>query len=641
MTNINDFGFVRVGAAIPRVKVADCTYNAEQIIEMVIRAESQGVQILTFPELSVTGYTCGDLFFQHSLLEYAENAVIKILEETAHLSITFIIGSPIQTERMLYNTAVVINSGKIIGIVPKTNLPNNNEFYEKRWFASSTENKEPEHCGYPFGTDLIFTSGGVNFGIEICEDVWVPIPPSSYLATHGADIIFNLSASNELIGKNGYLHSLIKQQSARCTAAYIYSSAGFGESSTDLVYAGNAIIAENGQILKENDRFSFEPQLVISDIDIQRLQGDRMRNTNFTKGCEKTFRMIEFDLRSNKRLRESVLERTVYRWPFVPSPSTRHESCEEIFSIQVHGLAQRWNHTQSKNIIIGISGGLDSTLALLVAVKAADKLELDRKRIVGITMPGFGTTGRTYNNALALMKSLGVTLKDIDISNACMQHFLDIEHDSTVHDLTYENSQARERTQILMDYANKVGGFVLGTGDLSELALGWATYNGDHMSMYGVNSSIPKTLVKYLVEWCAHTLDKQTEKILLDVIDTPVSPELLPANDKGEITQITEDIVGPYELHDFFLYYTIRFGFSPTKIFMLAQNAFNEKYTDKLILKWLKVFYKRFFSQQFKRSCMPDGPKVGSINLSPRGDWRMPSDASSRLWLEELDNLKF
>jgi NAD+ synthase (glutamine-hydrolysing) len=477
----------------------------------------------------------------------------------------------------------------------------------------------------PFGTDLLFTDGKFTFGIEICEDLWVPIPPSSQQALHGAEIIFNLSATNELIGKHQYLRQLIEQQSARCNAGYVYASAGAGESTTDVVYAGNGLIAENGKIIEASIRFSFEPQLVVNDIDIDKLRADRIRNTNYANDKSSgIYRTIQFE---DARFTHFELKRSFDRHPFVPPVTNRDESCLEIFSIQIGGLAKRWQHTHSETVVIGISGGLDSTLALLVCVKTADKLGYDRKRITGITMPGFGTTGRTYTNAVNLMKSLGITTLEISIKEACLQHFNDINHDPDVHDVVYENTQARERTQILMDIANKEHGIVIGTGDLSEMALGWSTYNGDHMSMYGVNSGVPKTLVRYLVDWAAHQLDATSREILQDILDTPVSPELLPADGNGDIAQKTEDIVGPYELHDFFLYYMVRFGYSPSKILFLAKNAFAGCYPDEITEKWLKIFIHRFFAQQFKRSCIPDGPKVGSINLSPRGDWRMPSDA--------------
>ncbi len=624
-----NYGFIRVAAAIPELRVADCAFNISKIAEMAKEADSKQVQVVCFPELSITGYTCADLFFQHQLLHDAEKALHELQLQTYNTKAVIIVGMPIRVQNQLFNVAVAIQNGKILGVIPKTNLPSNNEFYEKRWFAPATTTDVKEITladeTIPFGTDILFTTTEFSFGIEICEDLWVPIPPSSQQTLQGAEIIFNLSATNELIGKHTYLRNLIEQQSARCNAGYVYASAGAGESTTDVVYAGNALIAENGKITAASERFSFEPQLVISEIDVERLQAERIRNTNFqNEKANGTFRKINFECKS---FDNSLLTRKFDKHPFVPPIQNRTASCEEIFSIQMGGLAKRWTHTKAENVVLGISGGLDSTLALLVCVKTADKLGYDRSRILGVTMPGFGTTNRTYTNALSLMKSLGITVKEISIEAACIQHFKDIEHDINVHDITYENTQARERTQLLMDLANKHNGLVIGTGDLSELALGWATYNGDQMSMYGVNSGVPKTLVRYLVDWASHELDAFSEIVLQDILDTPVSPELLPANEKGEITQKTEDLVGPYELHDFYLYYFVRFGFSPEKILFLSQNAFENQYDKETIEKWLKIFIHRFFQQQFKRSCMPDGPKVGSINLSPRGDWRMPSDA--------------
>lgn len=624
-----NYGFIRVAAAIPELRVADCSFNIEQMVGMIHEADQRQIQAICFPELSITGYSCADLFFQQQLLHDAESALHELQLQTSKTNCIVIAGMPIVLKNQLFNVAVVLQSGKILGIVPKTHLPNNNEFYEKRWFTPSTAVTDQtihiRNQEIPFGTDLLFTSVAFRFGIEICEDLWVPIPPSSQHAVQGAELIFNLSATNELIGKHNYLRQLIEQQSARCNAGYIYASAGYGESTTDVVYAGNGLIAENGKIIAASKRFQTEPQIIVNEIDAERLRAERIRNSNFANSrSEQTYRSIHFD---TVGFDVNGIHRTFDKHPFVPPLTNRNESCEEIFSIQVGGLAKRWTHTTAETVVVGISGGLDSTLALLVCIKTADKLGFDRKRIIGITMPGFGTTDRTYTNALNLMKSLGITEKEISIKDACVQHFRDIEHDATTHDITYENTQARERTQILMDYANKHNGLVIGTGDLSELALGWATYNGDHMSMYAVNSGVPKTLVRYLVDWASHQLEKSSEIILQDILDTPVSPELLPADENGEISQKTEDLVGPYELHDFFLYYLVRFGFSPEKIEFLAKRSFDGIYDEETIEKWLKVFVRRFFQQQFKRSCMPDGPKVGSINLSPRGDWRMPSDA--------------
>lgn len=640
------YGFVKVAAAVPHVQVADCFYNIEEIEKLMRQASEEGVQMITFPELSITAYTCLDLFTQQTLLNNAEKALLKLVSNTADLAIFTIVGIPLRTENRLINAAVVFQKGEILGVVPKTYLPNYKEFQEQRWFTSSTELQKSRISiagkEYPLGSYLLFKSEQIVAGIEICEDLWVPVPSSSLLAMQGANIIFNLSASNELIGKHNYLRSLICQQSARCMAGYVYASSGFGESSTDLVFAGNGIIAENGNLLAESARFTMKEQLVTSEIDIESLQNDRQVNTSFMYGAyellkDKASETIHFQLETSK---EFTLTRSIDPHPFTPSGEALAERCEEIFQIQIAGLAKRIAHTHAQTAVVGISGGLDSTLALLVTVMTFDALKIPREQIIGITMPGFGTTGRTYNNAVNLIHSLGVTLKEISIKEACLQHFKDINHDPTIHDVTYENSQARERTQLLMDVANKLNGLVIGTGDLSELALGWATYNGDHMSMYGVNGSIPKTLVKYLVEWIAQNkVDKASQATLLDIVDTPISPELIPADENGNIKQKTEDLVGPYELHDFYLYHFIRFGSSPAKIYFLAQKAFHGIYDNTTIKKWLHTFFRRFFQQQFKRSCLPDGPKVGSISLSPRGDWRMPSDAISKLWLSEIEQL--
>lgn len=609
------------------------------------QASEKGVQIIAFPELSVTGYTCLDLFAQQTLLDGAEEALLQLVSNTADLDILTIVGVPLRTENRLINAAVVFQKGAIRGVVPKTYLPNYKEFQEQRWFTSVTELRESTISigeeEYPMGSHLLFRSGRLTAGIEICEDLWVPVPPSSLLAMEGANIIFNLSASNELIGKHAYLRSLICQQSARCMAGYVYASSGFGESSTDLVFAGNGIIAENGNLLAESPRFMMEEQLVISEIDIDTLQNDRQVNTSFMYGTsglpKEKAQVVDFQVRIPDGF---SLTRPVDPHPFTPSGEALKERCEEIFHIQVAGLAKRLVHAHAQTAVVGISGGLDSTLALLVTVMTFDALKMPRGQIIGITMPGFGTTDRTYTNACDLIRSLGVTLKEIPIKEACLQHFRDIDHDPSVHDVTYENSQARERTQLLMDVANQKNGLVIGTGDLSELALGWATYNGDHMSMYGVNGSIPKTLVKYLVEWVAnHKVDDASRLTLLDIVDTPISPELIPADENGNIKQKTEDLVGPYELHDFFLYHFLRFGSHPSKIYFLAQKAFAGIYDNATVKKWLYTFFRRFFQQQFKRSCLPDGPKVGSVSLSPRGDWRMPSDAVSRLWLEEIERI--
>ena len=640
-----NYGFVKVAAAVPLVQVADCFYNIEKIEGLMRQASEKGVQIIAFPELSVTAYTCLDLFAQQTLLDGAETALLQLVSNTADLNILAIVGVPLRTGNQLINAAVVFQKGAIRGVVPKTYLPNYKEFQEQRWFTSATELRESTISigkeEYPMGSHLLFRSGRLTAGIEICEDLWVPVPPSSLLTMEGANIIFNLSASNELIGKHAYLRSLICQQSARCMAGYVYASSGFGESSTDLVFAGNGIIAENGNLLAESPRFTMEEQLVISEIDIETLQNDRQVNTSFMYGTsglpKEKAQVVDFQVRIPDGF---SLTRPVDPHPFTPSGEALKERCEEIFHIQVAGLAKRLVHAHAQTAVVGISGGLDSTLALLVTVMTFDALKMPRGQIIGITMPGFGTTDRTYTNACDLIRSLGVTLKEIPIKEACLQHFRDIDHDPSVHDVTYENSQARERTQLLMDVANQKNGLVIGTGDLSELALGWATYNGDHMSMYGVNGSIPKTLVKYLVEWVAnHKVDDASRLTLLDIVDTPISPELIPADENGNIKQKTEDLVGPYELHDFFLYHFLRFGSYPSKIYFLAQKAFAGIYDNATVKKWLYTFFRRFFQQQFKRSCLPDGPKVGSVSLSPRGDWRMPSDAVSRLWLEEIERI--
>lgn len=636
-----NYGYVKVAAAVPRVHVADCKFNAGQIEKEIIIADGKGVQIITFPELCITGYTCGDLFAQQLLLEEAELGLMQMLNSTRQLDIISIVGMPVVCEGHLLNAAVVIQKGRVLGVVPKTYLPNYKEFYEMRWFVSASDvpAQTIRLCGQvaPLGSNLLFETSDTTFGIEICEDVWAAVPPSSSLALQGAEIIFNLSADNESIGKHAYLRSLLSQQSARCLAGYVFSSCGFGESTTDVVFAGNGLIYENGTLLAASERFSLEEQLVVSEIDVEFLRTERRVNTTFA-ACRKRV-APEVAVRVSTELvnsRELNLTRTYDPHPFVPQGPTLDERCEEIFSIQVAGLAQRLTHTKAKSAVVGISGGLDSTLALLVCVKTYDKLGWPRKGIVGVTMPGFGTTDRTYTNAVDLMTSLGVTVREISIRKACLQHFEDIGHDAAVHDVVYENSQARERTQILMDIANQTGGLVIGTGDLSELALGWATYNGDHMSMYGVNASVPKTLVKHLVKWVAENgMDETSRRTLLDIVDTPISPELIPADENGNISQITEDLVGPYELHDFFLYHFLRGGFRPSKIFYLAARTFKDVYDEDTIKKWLHTFLRRFFNQQFKRSCLPDGPKVGSVSLSPRGDWRMPSDASSEAWLRE------
>lgn len=639
------FGFITVAAAIPSVKVADTEYNIKQIEDFVAQAEGRGVEIIVFPELSVTGYSCQDLFLQQLLVEQAEVAVMQLLDFSRKLDIICIVGAPVNISGSLYNCAVVIQHGVILGIIPKTYLPNYGEFYEKRWFTSSKDLKPTDirYAGNSVsitpGPTLFRTSDNALFGVEICEDVWAAEPCSNKLALAGADIIFNLSASDELIGKHIYLMNLLSQQSARTISGYVYSGCGFGESTQDVVYGGNALIYENGTLLSESERFSFKPQMIVNQIDIEKLRVERQKNTTFVNCRDDSNAVIKQT--AVVQPKNFSLLREIDALPFVPDDNDMEHSCNEIFSIQVAGLAKRIMHTACKHLIVGISGGLDSTLALLVCVKTFDKLGMNRKGIVGVTMPGFGTTDRTYNNALSLMNSLGVTIREISIADSVKVHFNDIGHDISVHDVTYENSQARERTQILMDLSNQLKGMVVGTGDLSELALGWATYNGDHMSMYGVNAGIPKTLIKYLVRDVAYNaVDEKSRNTLFDIIDTPISPELIPAEEDGTIKQKTEDLVGPYELHDFFLYYFLRFGFRPSKIYLLARKAFDAAdYEDDTIKHWIKVFFHRFFTQQFKRSCLPDGPKVGSVSLSPRGDWRMPSDASSALWLKECETL--
>ena len=646
------YGFATVAAAVPRVKVADTHYNILAIEEQIAIANSRGVELIVFPELSITGYSCQDLFHSQLLLEKAEEALMHLLDFSRKLDIISVVGMPVAVGDILLNCAVVVQQGVIIGIVPKTFLPNYGEFYEKRWFCSALDihSQTIYIAGSPITITpepKVFTTyDGLKFGIEICEDLWSPLPPSNNLTLAGADIIVNLSASDELIGKHQYLRQLISQQSARTLSAYVYSSCGFGESTQDVVYGGNAIIAENGRMLFESERFCKEPQLGIAQIDIDRLRSERRSNTTFTL-AQRTASAVDIKTRQPEEMTEFRLVRDIDPTPFIPKSDDMKQSCEEILNIQTSGLAKRLDHTGCKHVVVGISGGLDSTLALLVCVRTFDYLSLDRKGIHGITMPGFGTTDRTHLNAVNLMESLGVTVHEISIAKSVTQHFEDIGHDSTKHDVTYENSQARERTQILMDMANRVGGLVVGTGDLSELALGWATYNGDHMSMYGVNASIPKTLIRHLVRYVAdNDVDAQSRLTLLDIIDTPISPELIPADENGNISQKTEDLVGPYELHDFFLYHYLRFGYRPAKLFLMATVAFDghdpsvSAYDHDTIKHWLRTFFRRFFAQQFKRSCLPDGPKVGSVSLSPRGDWRMPSDASCSLWLEEIDSLK-
>ncbi len=645
---MNKLGYIKVSAAVPQVKIADVSYNIAEIEKTVSELEKKGVNIVVFPELSVTAYTCADLFFQTALLEEAKRGLENLKDFSRARDICFIVGVPLKKGNALFNCACVVCNGEIIGITPKHYIPNYNEFYEERWFTPGPADVSEININnedIPFGMNIIYNYKGVNFGIEICEDLWVPVPPSSNLAKNGAEVIFNLSASNEQAGKHNYLLSLIRQQSARCRCGYVYSSAGIGESSTDLAFSGNGIIAENGTLLGQTERFSLEPRQIVRDIDVEILRNDRLKYSTFSdnKGGSSIegYHFITIKDYISSECPDLSPMRHISRHPFIDEDESRFkERIEEISGIQAWGLIQRLRAINCRHAVVGISGGLDSTLALLVTVKAFDMLGLERKDIIGVTMPGFGTTGRTHSNASDLMHELGITALEIPISASVMQHFKDIGQDESIHDATYENSQARERTQILMDLANKYNGIVIGTGDLSELALGWCTYNGDQMSMYGVNTSVPKTLVKHLVGGYARIENNpRVREILTDIIDTPISPELLPANSDGTIEQKTEDLVGPYELHDFFIHGMLRHSFSPEKIFLLATVAFDGIYDKKTIKHWLKTFYRRFFSQQFKRSCMPDGVKVGSVCLSPRGDWRMPSDASARLWLDQVESL--
>lgn len=667
---MEDYGFLRVAAAVPVVEVADPDTNAGRICRLIGEASSREVSLVVFPELSVTGYTCGDLFGQQLLIEKAEKAVGKIMAYTRGKDITAVIGAPVRAAGRLYNCAVVIRNGNIKGIVPKIHLPSYNEYYESRWFSSGRDflsgqssaagrflvngkdtvregfHAEIRYAGFRcnISPDMLFLIGETAFAVELCEDLWTPVPPSSYHALAGAGLIVNLSASNEVLMKHSYRRELVRQQSARTISAYVYCSAGFGESTQDVVYSGAAMICENGTLLSENERFGASDSLIVSDVDMEKLSVLRQKTGTFgAVAPDGTPSSAYYGLYSRVGLGapaatdfEKELCRYVEPHPFVPGEDEKGARCREIFSIQVVGLASRLIHIGCRHAVIGISGGLDSTLALLAAVQAFDKAGIARNGIVGVTMPGYGTTDRTYRNAVALMHALGVTVKEISIAAACDLHFKDIGHDKEVHDVTYENTQARERTQILMDIANQCGGIVVGTGDLSELALGWATYNGDHMSMYGVNAGIPKTLVRHLVRWVADSLPEARD-ILLDIMDTPVSPELLPADRDGNISQKTEDLVGPYELHDFFLYNFFRFGYPPRKLLFLARKAFAGVYDERTIRKWLRTFVRRFFTQQFKRSCLPDCPKVGSVSLSPRGDWRMPSDASGTAFLNDID----
>lgn len=657
------FGYVRVAAAVPHMRVADCQYNASEIKKQITEAVQEGVQVVCFPELSITGYTCADLFFTQQLQKDALSALEDVCTFTRDLPIIVLVGAPLKVDNNLYNCAFVMTDGEVVGVVPKINLPNTGEFYEKRWFSSGRDVLENnvnsirpriptiELWGndVPFGIDLLFTTKDYSFGIELCEDLWSPLPASTQLAIQGAEIIFNLSSSNCVTGKHAFRQRMITQQSARVHCGYVYTSSGIGESTTDIVFSGSTYIAENGEMLEIGERFQMESSMIISEIDVERLRIDRQRNTNFTHDKHGQYRHIQVAplepsledgatrlqdaaLLDNGRpmgYGEGPLHRHFTQTPFLPKKKESDEYCEDVLNLQVHGLLRRWQHTHAESLVIGISGGLDSTLALIVSVLAADRLGYNRSQVIGVTMPGFGTSDRTYSNALAMMEELGVSIHEIPIRDMATQHLNDINHDLNNHDITYENAQARIRTLVLMDLANKYNGLVVGTGDMSELALGWATYCGDQMSMYGVNAGVPKTLVRYLVRYAAENIfGERLREILMDVIDTPVSPELLPTDDEGNIAQITEDKVGPYELHDFFLYYFLRYGFTREKIAFMASMAFDGVYSEEVIEHWLSVFMHRFFTQQFKRSCLPDGPKVVGVSLSPRGDWRMPSDVA-------------
>ncbi len=640
---LSEYGFVRAAAAVPRVYVGETGRNAEEIAGMIrAAAEEHGARVVVFPELSITGYTCADLFNQKALLVSALDALGRILDKTGDLDILAAVGLPLEADNQLFNCAAVIHKGRVLGVVPKTYIPNYNEFYEKRWFASSASRMSDTvrilGSDAPFGESLLFRDAESQLcvGVELCEDLWMPVPQSSLHAVNGANLLLNLSASDETVTKSDYRRELVKQQSGRCYAGYVFASAGQGESTTDVVFSGHAIIAVNDSVQAEMS-YSRDSALIYGDVDIEKLMNDRRKfNTFMGRAGLPTYRTVEFTMKDDRELSLSFKPNPR---PFIPEGKGEKASrCREIFKLQATGLAERMRKTGIKKAVIAISGGLDSTLALLVTAEAMKAEGLPLENITAVTMPGMGTTDRTYNNAMTLMRELGATVREIPIKNAVLQHFRDIEHDASVCDVTYENAQARERYQILFDIANQIGGLVVGTGDLSELALGWCTYNGDHMSNYGVNSGVPKTLVRHLVSWYMETTENlRLAAALRDVLDTPISPELLPADSAGNIAQRTEDLVGPYELHDFFLYNMLRNGFSPAKILRLAVLAFEGAYEPKVIRKWLEVFYRRFFSQQFKRSCLPDGVKVGSVCLSPRGDWRMPSDASSRPYLIELE----
>lgn len=644
-------GLVRVGAAVPSLALGNVKENMKRHLAMMREAKEKHVSIVTFPELSLTGYTCGDLFFQRRLLDDVTDALLTLKDEMPE-GILAVVGAPLEIEGALYNCAVVLHKGEIISAVPKTFLPNNGEFYEKRWFQSGDARRDASVAIPKLKTDVcrqaIFeTEDGVRFGIELCEDLWAPLPPSTMLSVEGAEIILNLSASNELLSKREYRQQLISQQSARCQCGYVYVSAGMGESSSDLVFSGHSVIASCGTVIRESEGYLADNYLMTADIDIDRIRADRMKQSSFAD-CAAQVRAMWKQAPNILRTMENALlpddaapDYHVSKHPFIPSDkASRQLRCAQILAMQATALARRLAVTGGK-VVVGISGGLDSTLALLAACKAVDMLHLPRTNILGITMPCFGTTDRTYHNALDLMTSLGVSQREIPIHKAVRQHFADIGHDESDHSVTYENCQARERTQVLMDVANKIGAIVLGTGDLSEIALGWCTYNADHMSMYGVNSGVPKTLVRWVIQTAAENeAFSSSRECLQSILDTPISPELLPPDEKGNILQQTEDVVGPYALHDFFLYYAIRFGYPPKKVFDLCCIAFQDDFSCETILKWLKNFYRRFWTQQFKRNCMPDGVKIGSIALSPRGDWRMPSDAQYKAWMDECDCIK-
>lgn len=644
-------GLVRVGAAVPSLALGNVKENMKRHLAMMREAKEKHVSIVTFPELSLTGYTCGDLFFQRRLLDDVTDALLALKDEMPE-GILAVVGAPLEIEGALYNCAVVLHKGEIISAVPKTFLPNNGEFYEKRWFQSGDARRDASVAIQKLKTDVcrqaIFeTEDGVRFGIELCEDLWAPLPPSTMLSVEGAEIILNLSASNELLSKREYRQQLISQQSARCQCGYVYVSAGMGESSSDLVFSGHSVIASCGTVIRESEGYLADNYLMTADIDIDRIRADRMKQSSFADCAAQVRTMWKQEPNILRTMENALLpddvtpDYHVSKHPFIPSDkASRQLRCAQILAMQATALARRLSVTGGK-VVVGISGGLDSTLALLAACKAVDMLHLPRTNILGITMPCFGTTDRTYHNALDLMTSLGVSQREIPIHNAVRQHFADIGHDESDHSVTYENCQARERTQVLMDVANKIGAIVLGTGDLSEIALGWCTYNADHMSMYGVNSGVPKTLVRWVIQTAAENeAFSSSRECLQSILDTPISPELLPPDEKGNILQQTEDVVGPYALHDFFLYYAIRFGYPPKKVFELCCIAFQDDFSCETILKWLKNFYRRFWTQQFKRNCMPDGVKIGSIALSPRGDWRMPSDAQYKAWMDECDCIK-